>query len=195
MVSITGSTRALACAMSRPRGRVGSHDSSGRPRDSTHDFSEGAEIHTRGRVCSPCAIGSRVAVGRVTGSRDAGHRTSASAPSPPSISRSRIPAPDPPTAPARTPPTVGNAPSPVVEKPPALPAFQAAAADGFGLLVGFGGKCHGSEMMGSRSLISISVAARSDIIDVENFVGVFLTGLDDGSLNSGAEPEPSGEFP
>ena len=42
--------------------------------------------------------------------------------------------------------------------------------------------------------ISIGVAARSDVIDVENFVGVFLTGLDDGSVNSGAEPEPSGEF-
>jgi hypothetical protein len=45
-----------------------------------------------------------------------------------------------------------------------------------------------------RILMSISVAARSDVIDVENFVSVFLTGLDDGSVNSGAEPEPTGEL-
>ena len=35
---------------------VGSHYSSGRPRDSTHDFSEGAEILTRGRVCYPVVL-------------------------------------------------------------------------------------------------------------------------------------------
>ncbi len=51
-----GSTRALACFMSRPRGMDGSHYSSGRSRDSTPDFSEGAEIHTRGRVCYPQTI-------------------------------------------------------------------------------------------------------------------------------------------
>jgi hypothetical protein len=34
----------------------------------------------------------------------------------------------------------------------------------------------------------------SDVIDVENFLGIFLTRLHDGAVNSGAKPELSGEF-
>ncbi|MCX6879117.1 MAG: hypothetical protein NTW21_35725 [Verrucomicrobia bacterium] len=42
---------------------------------------------------------------------------------------------------------------------------------------------------------SVGVAARSNVIDVENVASVFPTGLDDGTIYSGAEPEPTGEFP
>ena len=41
-----GSTRALACSLSRPRGRVGPRHASARPTQQTPVFSGGAENHT-----------------------------------------------------------------------------------------------------------------------------------------------------
>ena len=56
-----------------------------------------------------------------------------------------------------------------------------------------GGVCRGGANNGT--LISISVAARSDVVDVENFYSVFTARLDDGTVDSGAEAELSGKFP
>lgn len=72
--------------------------------DLKHDFSEGAQIHTRRSVCSPCFIGSTNAAGPVLGNKDAKPRTASIAPRRSWNSPPRNPAPDAGKPPARRPP-------------------------------------------------------------------------------------------